>query len=121
MEKRVKLLKEILIFIIILGIYYIFVRVTNFYIPCLFRFFTGFKCPGCGISHLLIYASKFEFEKAYFENQLLFFLIPFLIVLLGIKIVFMPKWLEKNSFVFNFIMWVCCFMLIVFGVIRNIS
>ena len=61
-----------------LGIaYYIFVRLTNLYIPCPFRLITGWRCPGCGISHCLVNLATGRWQDAFRENQFVLLLSPF--------------------------------------------
>ena len=66
------------VIIISLGIAYYFVlKYTSFGIPCLFRVVTGRKCPACGISHMFMHLSRFEFKEALNDNHVMFFLWPF--------------------------------------------
>lgn len=52
-RKRLKVVIKGLLLTLIAGLlYYIILRHTGIYIPCLFRVVTGFKCPGCGITHM---------------------------------------------------------------------
>jgi hypothetical protein len=44
----------------------------NIGIPCLFRYFSGFKCPGCGLTHAFIHLLKLEFKEAFAENKFVF-------------------------------------------------
>ena len=50
------------------------------YIPCFFRMITGFKCPGCGITHLLFHLVEFKFDEAFYDNPLVFIYLPFILV-----------------------------------------
>ncbi|MCD7741891.1 MAG: DUF2752 domain-containing protein [Ruminococcus sp.] len=101
--------------------YYAFMSVTGITIPCLFYEITGFKCPGCGVTHMLVHLIRLEFKEAFESNPLLFFMLPFLLVLLIIRITFMPKWLDPNSKILSRIMLVCVVLSLVFGIVRNIS
>ena len=48
MKKRiVKVLGIYLILILTFVIYFIVNKYTGYFIPCLFREITGYKCPGC--------------------------------------------------------------------------
>lgn len=47
-----------------------------FAIPCMFRTLTGFKCPGCGITHMLVAELQFNFAQAYAANPALYLLQP---------------------------------------------
>jgi hypothetical protein len=120
MEKRKALIKKILKAAAALLVYYAFVRITGLSLPCVFHEVTGLKCPGCGITHMLLHAAKFELAEAFACNQLLFFMLPFLGLLLAVKLVFLPKWLENGSRVFEALMWGCCALLVIFGIVRNL-
>ena len=49
-------------------------------IPCVFHLVTGLKCPGCGITHMLIDLLHFDLRGAYMENPFLFFVLPVLLI-----------------------------------------
>ncbi|SCW36066.1 Protein of unknown function [Ruminococcaceae bacterium YRB3002] len=104
-----------------LGIlYYFVIRNTGFSLPCIFRKFTGLKCPTCGITHMFMALFKLDFKAAFNYNQLMFFLWPFV----GAEILFityrggngmdLPKW--------NYVMiYLFVGISIVFGIMRNIG
>ena len=75
-ESRKEVCKNI---ITLLGLgtgYYIWIRITGIYIPCPFRMITGYKCPGCGISHLFLALAQGDIHKAYDANQLILIIMP---------------------------------------------
>lgn len=45
-------------------------------IPCLFRLITGLKCPGCGVSHMLLAIIHGDFRKAFHENAAVLLTLP---------------------------------------------
>ena len=45
-----------------------------FAVPCMFRTLTGFKCPGCGITHMLVAELQLDFAQAYTANPALYLL-----------------------------------------------
>lgn len=49
---------------------------------CLFRMVTGFDCPGCGTSRALYSMIHMDFANAWSMNPILFFAIPYGIVIL---------------------------------------
>lgn len=119
-NERAWWLRQICVCAAVLVGYYIFTQLTGIYIPCVFRKVTGLKCPGCGVSHMLVKMLHFDFRGAYAENQLLFFMLPALFLLLAVKIIFLPKWLRSDSRVLAAIMFVCIAAAVVFGVARNV-
>lgn len=75
--------QKIFLFVFVLGIIYSFiVRYTPFCIPCFFQMVTGLKCPGCGITHLILYLMDFRFYDAFYANRFLFITSPVLVLIL---------------------------------------
>ncbi len=118
--QRQKLLRQTALWAAALFGYFIFNRLTGLAIPCVFRKVTGSRCPGCGISHMLIHMSKLEFHEALLSNPLLFFMIPLLLLMLAVKIIFLPPQLEAGSRFLNVTLWVFVGLALIFGVVRNI-
>ena len=44
-------------------------------VPCVFKTVLGIPCPGCGMTHALIHASKLEFAEA-FRCHAMFWSVP---------------------------------------------
>ncbi len=60
--------------------YYFLLRYTDLSIPCVFRSITGYKCPGCGITTMLLLLSDGNFAAARAENIFLYYtLLPLLV------------------------------------------
>lgn len=45
-------------------------------IPCLFRLVTGLKCPGCGITTLILRLGRGDLAGAFWANPFLFVTLP---------------------------------------------
>lgn len=120
MSERKRLIKTAVITVSVLILYYIFVRITGLSIPCFFYKITGLKCPGCGITRMFMKALRFDFAGALASNAVLFFMLPIFGVLFTIKVIFLPRWLENRSRIFNGIIWTSIVILLIFAVIRNI-
>lgn len=118
--RRRKLLLQTAVWTAVLTGYYLYNRLTGLAIPCIFRKVTGFRCPGCGISHMLIHMSKLQLHEAMLANPLLFFLVPLLLLILAVKIVFLPPQLEAGSRLLTLLMSVLIGLTLIFGVVRNI-
>ncbi len=117
---RKRLLKQAgLVFLLLLG-YYLFVRLTGIGIPCVFYQVTGLQCPGCGISRMLLHLLHLEWQAALDANPVLFFMLPFFGVLWLIRLIWMPRWLDRHSKCSNGILWGCIVILLLFGVLRNL-
>lgn len=81
MKKRLMkvIIRDVLLLLILIG-YYFFNKYTGIYIPCIFREITGYKCPGCGITHLIFALLKLDFREAFISNPLVFIYLPFIIM-----------------------------------------
>ena len=60
-------------------IYFCWLKVTGIGIPCIFRKITGWYCPGCGITTLILCISEQDFVGAFWANPFLFVTSPFLL------------------------------------------
>ncbi len=79
-ERFIKVVKYIVV-IVIIGIFYAGVcAYTGFGIPCFFRKMTGLKCPGCGMTHMVLAMMRLDFRTAFLENQFVFVLMPVMAV-----------------------------------------
>ncbi|HEX2271570.1 MAG TPA: DUF2752 domain-containing protein [Pyrinomonadaceae bacterium] len=68
--------------LIVAGAAYLFIfepGKSGFFLPCLFRFLTGFTCPGCGATRALHQLLHGHFETAFMLNPLFLLAIPFLL------------------------------------------
>lgn len=45
-------------------------------IPCLWKTFFGFHCPGCGLTTAFISLMELDFRKAFESNWLIFIIVP---------------------------------------------
>lgn len=132
---RKKLLISAAITVAVLLSYYVFVRLTGVGIPCVFHLVTRLKCPGCGISRMLLALAKLDFRTAFVENRFLLLSLPFL----GFELVFefLRKWKGEPEPQQNtqseprhtgtpepkwnqMLLLIYCVLLISFGVVRNI-
>lgn len=122
MKARAKKACIFLTVILLIGIvYYIVTYFTGLYIPCTVRLITGFRCPGCGISHMIINIFHFNFKAAFKSNQLLFVTSPIIIAMIVREIYCYikyenhktDKWIDITAFVL-------IALFLIFTVFRNI-
>lgn len=101
-------------------LYLIWMRTVGVGIPCPFRLMTGWKCPGCGVTHMLMALSRLDFAAAREENVFLFYTSPVIFfeilfaAYLYLKNKKMPRWNEAFLAFF-------CVLLLAFGVYRNFA
>lgn len=104
------------LFIIILGISFIYIILDyNIGIPCVFYKITNLYCPGCGITRCLKSILTFNFYQAFRYNALITILLPFFTLYFIYSFV-----LKKDFKIPNFIWYILLFIIILFGVFRNI-
>lgn len=108
-------------FWLLLGVaYYIWVRVTGLAIPCVFRKLTGWLCPGCGITTMILCLARLDFSGAWKANPFLFLTAPFLLAeilyaeWIRRKECRMPVW--NNVLVIFYGVLLCAY-----GVFRNLN
>lgn len=112
-------MRTILTLLIIGVIYYIWIINTGIYIPCLFRLITGYKCPGCGITTMIISLSQLDFKGAFIANPFLFITGP-LIIIEVIYSMFKNSENEKLPQWNTIALYTYIAILLLFGIIRNI-
>ena len=72
-----KVVRDIVQIAVIGLLYMIWLSLTHIGMPCFFRLLTGWKCPGCGISHTLMALAHGKINEAYQANAFIFILMPF--------------------------------------------
>ncbi len=110
------LIYSLLIFIIVVIINYL---LFNSFLPCIFHKITGFYCPGCGVTRMLISIFKLEFYQAFRYNVYLFILLIITIVYQIIKLI-TYKLLTKKIRLNNYIYILLLMTTIAFGILRNL-
>lgn len=108
---------------ILLGIgfaYYLLIQFTPFHLFCLFQRITKLACPGCGITHFLVRLLHFDIPGAVQENVAVAGLILLWGPLLFIRVIWHPKWLQKNGRFERVLAYICVVLLLLFGILRNL-
>ncbi|MBQ4526845.1 MAG: DUF2752 domain-containing protein [Clostridia bacterium] len=101
--------------------YYIFVMVTGIRFPCFFKEISGYDCPGCGITRMLIAITKFDFKAAFGYNPVLFVTLPIMLIIYLIhQIRYIRTGERQLSLLMKIAMIVEIVILIAFGILRNI-
>lgn len=108
---------------ILLGIgfaYYLLIQFTPFHLFCLSQRITKLACPGCGITHFLVRLLHFDIPGAVQENVAVAGLILLWGPLLFIRVIWHPKWLQKNGRFERILACICVVLLLLFGILRNL-
>ena len=121
-SRIIKVVKIYSALILILVGYYFFSKYTGIAIPCIFRELTGYKCPGCGITHLFFDLFNLRFKEAFNDNQLVFILLPFIIIY-HLYITYLYIYNKKDKILVKiptFVIVIIIIITLLFGIIRNI-
>ncbi len=108
--------------VLFLGCAYAFwLRMTGLGIPCVFHLVTGWKCPGCGISHMLLSLMRLDFGAAFGYNAVLLCVSPFLLVLSGLWICRYIRYGRSGTSRFERILEIALAgVLVAWGIVRNV-
>lgn len=120
-KKRLKkvIYSGILLFALFIG-YYLANKFLGFGIECPINHYTGYLCPGCGITRCLFSILELHFEQAFHYNSLVFVLLPFFAIYCGYNI--FDYIFERNKPIVlpNYLVNFLIVIVIMFGIIRNI-
>lgn len=114
--------KNFLLFLVICTIIFLILdSIFKFNIHCIFKTYTGFYCPGCGITRMFKSMIVFDFYQAFRYNPLLFIFTPFFFFLL---INYLYCYYKKKESVFkkipNIVWNILLFITIIYWILRNI-
>ena len=94
-------------------------HVTGHGIPCFFRLVTGLKCPGCGITTMLLALLHGNVRAAFYANPFLFCTLPLLLAEC-VLLTFFQKRVRDSFLIQKAIPVTYLAALLLFGVIRNL-
>jgi len=119
-ERRNKVLGTFAVLAVAGVLYGLITGWLGFGIPCPVHYFTGFKCPGCGVSRMFISLMKLDFKSAFEANRLLLVTLP---VIASLLFVYFFRYIKTGSRkIFkaeNIIYIVLIISFLIFGVVRN--
>ena len=80
-EERRRAVGRLTARIVLLGLAYaLFIQCTGLGIPCVFRLVTGYRCPGCGMTHAAMALIHGQPKVAFRENPLSLSVAPLLLL-----------------------------------------
>ena len=101
--------------------YSVWVLCTGTGIPCAFHVATGYLCPGCGVTRMLVSLLRLDFAAAFRWNAVLLCLLPVLLTLLVVSLVrYVRTGSRKMSLPENIAVWCAIAVLLAWGVVRNL-
>lgn len=80
-EERRRAVGRLTARVVLLGLAYaLFIQCTGLGIPCVFRLVTGYRCPGCGMTHAAMALIHGQPKTAFRENPLSLSVVPLLLL-----------------------------------------
>lgn len=101
-------------------IYFIWLKLGGVAVPCAFRLITGYKCPGCGITHVVMNLARLDFRGAFACNQAVCIFSVVWVVYGVCYFTFLRKNEKADRLVNTVLVNTTLVALILFGVARNI-
>lgn len=118
-ERLIETVKKYAVILAVGATYLLFVLLTGIGIPCVFNKLTGWLCPACGVSRMIISAVKLDFVAAFHYNPFLFVNAPVILFCLIYPDIAYVKHGCRSYRWINIILWAEIAMLLLFGVLRN--
>lgn len=119
-EDHLKTKIKIVSFLLFLVCIYFILEIlmsNNIHFDCLILKYTGYYCPGCGISRMILSLFRGQFYQAFRWNPLLFISLIIVIIYLLLSIFIKIKISDKNKLR---IMISYLIIVILFAILRNI-
>ena len=116
-----KTLKNCGILLLVGGLYFVFVKIVGFGIPCFFNLVTGLHCPGCGISRMFLALAQPDFATAFKHNALILTASPIAaIFVIRHYIRYILKGKGQTGKLETALLLIFLVLLIIFGILRNL-
>ncbi|HIT22112.1 MAG TPA: DUF2752 domain-containing protein [Candidatus Scybalousia intestinigallinarum] len=94
------------------------------HLPCFFYQTTGMYCPGCGMTRAILTFLHGEYQTAFYDNALLYFLLPFFFFY-GVCFIFQyvkdGKLLLLQELYPKKMIFIGLIVVVLFGILRNCS
>ena len=123
MAEKTRLKKRLVTYICVLAagvVYFIWLKLTGIGIPCIFHELTGWSCPGCGVTTLIMSVAAGRLDLARAANPFLFYTWP---LILGFIIWNEVKVIKGKTYkadkIINILLIAYIIAFIAFGVLRN--
>ena len=118
-EVRERTIRDVLILAFVGLIYYVVVRFLHLGLVCYVRHLTGFYCPVCGTTRMIIELTKLDISKAFHYNQFMFISLPYIIYEVT-YLFYIIEAKKKAGKVNMIIFYIWAALLAIFGIVRNV-
>lgn len=122
MKTRIKGLLCQAAWVLAIGAAVLALSACGFGIPCIFHLITGWQCPGCGATRMLLSLLRLDWKGAFHYNAALMVLLPAL-ALWTVPSLWQYLWKGTwhTSKIQDWILWGMAAAFLLFGILRNIS
>ena len=100
-------------------LYYLWIKLTGISIPCYLYQFTGFLCPGCGLTRMATALIQLDFPTAFSYHPVGVIALPFWLFISLLGFWGKPKFTQKPAFWYA-CLWGTVGVLLVFTLLRNL-
>lgn len=121
-ERLVSEVKKLLLVLTLGFLYYFIVSGLGAAVPCVFNRVTGLLCPACGVTRMAEAMARLDFSSAYGYNRVLFLTWPLIAGIFAAEEIRYIKSGKRNMCIISkAVLWIEIIVLIVFGIVRNIT
>ena len=121
------IIRKLIAMPVVITVYFVFSMTTGIYISCPFRCITGLKCPGCGLTHMILYLLRGRMFSAFVCNPVLMLLVAYTSSIRLLNRMYLCKrFIHINKYIDWILIWhydhqyISCIILVCWGIIRNI-
>ena len=116
----IKIAKPIIVLIILGFLYLFFFQRFEIGIPCIFRKLTGYKCPGCGMTHAMVEIWNGRYETAMQYNALSLTVLPIACVYLFYRYIHCEIKKREGFYIWEYVLLIVLFATVLgYGYMRN--
>jgi len=121
MRERFILVAKKYLIVLTIGLAYLaWVLLTGLRIPCPVYSALGLKCPGCGVTRMIVSLVKLDFQAAFNYNSFLFLTSPVILLCIFVPEYHFIKYGEYKTGWIKYLIWAELLLTLAYGVVRNL-